>query len=177
MTVSVRPSREADTPAITRIYAGEVTSGFATFEEIAPDAQEMADRRAALLHAGMPYLVAVRDSVVIGYAYAGPWRARPAYRHSVETSVYVAPECRGLGAGRALMSDLIARCEAGGWRQMVAVIGDSGNAASIALHGRLGFRDVGTLRAIGFKHGRWVDTVIMQRPLGRGDGDPPERPF
>lgn len=164
----VRDSREADLPAIRDLYAREVLQGLASFEEVPPSLAEMAARRRAVLELGLPYLAAELNGCLVGFSYASPYRPRPAYRHTVENSVYVAPGQRGRGVGRALLSELIARCEAGSWQQMVAVIGDSGNAGSITLHARLGFRRVGTLQDVGFKLGRFVDTVLMQRPLDLG---------
>lgn len=164
----VRDALPSDMAAVQRIYEPEVLSGFATFELEPPSVAEMTRRRDAIAAAGLPYLVADRDGLVLGYAYAGEYRARPAYRHTVEDSVYVAADAQGQGVGRALLAELIARCERGPWRQMVAVIGDSANIGSVALHSRLGFRDVGTLEAVGFKLGRWLDTVLMQRSLGGG---------
>jgi phosphinothricin acetyltransferase len=139
-----------------------------TFEEEPPSIEEMARRREAITIAGLPYLVANLHERVVGYAYATGYRPRPAYRHTVENSVYVTQAAHRHGIGTALLTALVARCEAGPWRQMVAVIGDSANRGSIALHRRAGFTEVGTLRAVGFKHGRWVDTVLMQRALGTG---------
>ena len=162
----VRDALDSDMAAVQRIYEPETLAGFATFELEPPSVDEMARRRDAIIAAGRPYLVAERDGRVLGYAYAAEYRARPAYRHTVEDSVYVSAEAQGQGVGSALLAELIARCETGPWRQMVAVIGDSANAGSIALHRRLGFRHVGVLEAVGFKLGRWVDTVLMQRPLG-----------
>ena len=172
--VLVRPSTEADLPAIQAIYAHHVRTGLASFEELPPDLAEMARRRAELSGRGMPHLVAEADGRVLGYAYAGPYRTRIAYRFTVEDSVYVAPDATGRGLGRLLLARLIADCEALGARQMVAVIGDSGNLGSIRLHAQAGFRQAGTLRSVGFKLGRWVDSVLMQRPLGPGDGAPPD---
>jgi phosphinothricin acetyltransferase len=129
----------------------------------------MRARHAAVVGARLPYLVAVADGAVLGYAYATAYRARSAYRHTIEDSVYIADGMNGRGIGMALLSELIARCEAGPWRQVIAVIGNSGNAGSIALHARLGFEHVGVLRQVGFKHGQWVDTVLMQRSLGERD--------
>jgi phosphinothricin acetyltransferase len=169
----VRPSREDDLPAMRAIYAHHVLHGLASFEEAPPDVPELARRRAEVLARGLPWLVAEDEGAVAGYAYAGPYRARPAYRFTLEDSVYVAPGMAGRGLGRALLTRLLALCEAAGCRQIVAVIGDSANAASIGLHRACGFREVGTLRAVGFKHGRWVDTVLMQRPLGPGDATLP----
>ena len=170
----VRDAAEADMEAVARIYAHHVERGLATFEEAAPTDEEMRARRLKVLAVGAPYLVAEIDGEIVGYCYAAPYHARPAYRHTLEDSVYVAPGRGGRGIGGALLAELIARCEAGPWRWMVAIIGDSGNAASIALHRRYGFELVGTLRSVGFKHGRWVDTPIMQRVLGPGDSRPPD---
>lgn len=164
----IRHAAAADMPAIQAIYAEQVLHGLATFEEEAPTADELLARRGAILNQGLPYLCAERDGRVIGYSYAAAHRPRPAYRYTVEDSVYVDERAQGQGVGRALLEAVIARCEDGPWRQMIAVIGDSSNAGSIALHRRLAFRHAGTLEAVGFKLGRWVDTVIMQRPLGPG---------
>ena len=172
----LRPATDADLPAITAIYAWNVGNGLGTFEEVAPEPEEMARRRAAVLARGLPYLVAEQAGVVLGYAYAGPFRLRAAYRYTVEDSVYVAPEAVGKGVGRALLTRLIADCEALGLRQMCAVIGDSGNAASIALHAALGFAPRGVFPAMGHKFGRWVDLVWMQRPLNGGGDSPPDAP-
>ncbi|MDR5750299.1 MULTISPECIES: N-acetyltransferase family protein [unclassified Caballeronia] len=165
----VRDATLADFDAIARIYAHYVENALATFEEVAPGADEMRARHAAVVAAGLPYLVAVADGAVLGYAYATAYRSRSAYRHTIEDSVYIADGMNGRGIGMALLSELIARCEAGPWRQVIAVIGNSGNAGSIALHARLGFEHVGVLRQVGFKHGQWVDTVLMQRSLGERD--------
>jgi phosphinothricin acetyltransferase len=170
----VRDATGADMEAVARIYAHYVTHGLATFEEVAPTAAEMRERRKRALAFGAPYLVAAIDRDVVGYCYATPYHARAAYRHTLEDSVYVASGLGGRGIGGALLAELIARCEAGRWRWIVAIIGDSGNAASIALHRRHGFEPVGTLRSVGFKLGRWVDTPIMQRRLGAGDSLPPD---
>jgi L-amino acid N-acyltransferase YncA len=143
--------------------------GLASFEESAPGEEELRNRGKAVRALGLPYIVAELDGRIVGYAYATQYRARSAYRHSLENSVYVREGHGGRGLGEALLVALIERCERGPWRQMVAVIGDSANAASIGLHRKLGFREVGTLTAVGFKLGRWVDSVLMQRPLGRGD--------
>jgi phosphinothricin acetyltransferase len=165
----VRDAADADMEAVARIYAHHVEHGLATFEEAPPSVEEMRARRLKVLAIGAPYLVAEIDGEVVGYCYAAPYHARAAYRHTLEDSVYVAPGLGGRGVGGALLAELIARCEAGPWRWIVAVIGDSGNSASIVLHRRHGFEPVGTLRAVGFKLGRWVDTPIMQRVLGPGD--------
>lgn len=167
--ISIRDAAEADLPAVQAIYARHVLHGFASFEEVPPETAELAARRAAVLAQGLPYLAAEIEGRLVGYAYAGAYRPRPAYRHTIEDSVYVADGLAGRGIGRALLGTLIERCEAGPWRQMVAVIGDSGNAASIALHEAFGFRRAGLLQSTGFKLGRWVDTVLMQRALGPGD--------
>jgi phosphinothricin acetyltransferase len=173
MPLLVRPSIEADISAITAIYAHAVGHGTASFEVEPPDEAEMARRRQAVLAGGYPYLVAEIDGTLAGYAYAGAYRPRPAYRFTVEDSIYVAPDRQGSGVGRALLVALIEACEALGFRQMVAVIGDSASQGSIRLHESLGFRPVGVLEAIGFKHGRWLDAVLMQRPLGHGASMPP----
>jgi phosphinothricin acetyltransferase len=167
--VQVRDATPADMPEIQAIYAHHVLHGLATFEEMPPPVPEMSTRREAVLAAGLPYLAAEIDGRVVGYSYATAYRPRPAYRYTVEDSVYVLDGMGGRGTGAALLGELIRRCETGKWRQMVAVIGDSGNAASIALHRRLGFSPAGTLASVGFKLGRWVDTVQMQRALGEGD--------
>ncbi len=170
----IRDARPSDMPAIEEIYAREVLQGLASFEEVPPTANDLLARRERVLALGLPYLAAELGGEVAGYGYASPYRPRPAYRHTVENSVYVADGLQGRGIGRALLSALIARCEAGPWRQMIAVIGNSGNTGSIALHASLGFERVGVLQAVGFKHGRWVDTVIMQRGLGAARQSPPE---
>jgi L-amino acid N-acyltransferase YncA len=172
-SAAVRPSRDADLPVIAAIYAHHVRQGLASFELEPPSLGEMARRRAEVVARGLPYLVAEAEGRVVGYAYAGPYRTRPAYRYTVEDSVYVEPDQVGRGIGRLLLPAVIGACEGAGYRQMVAVIGDSGNAASIRLHEAFGFRRVGLLPSVGFKLGRWVDSVLMQRPLGEGDATPP----
>ncbi len=171
-TFSLRPATADDIPAIQRIYAHHVLTGFASFEETPPDAAELTRRWSAIVEAGLPYFCAVAgaapDAPLLGYAYAGPYRPRSAYRYSVEDSIYLAPEATGRGIGRALLERLVGRCTEIGKRQMIAVIGDSANHASIAVHRACGFRPAGVLAAVGFKHGRWVDSVLMQRPLGDG---------
>jgi len=174
--VLLRDSRAEDVPSIARIYGHWVLHGLASFELEPPDAAEMARRREAVLAGGYPHLVATDAAGggrVLGYAHAGPYRTRPAYRFAVEDSVYVAPDAARSGAGSALLRGLVARCEDAGFRLMVAVIGDSGNAPSIGLHERCGFRRAGLLPAVGWKHGRWVDSVLMVRPLGLGASAPP----
>ncbi len=175
LNITVRPARPEDLPRIHEIYAHHVLNGLASFEETPPDLAEMTRRFEATRERGMPYLTAEDTDTkeVLGYAYAGPYRPRPAYRFSVENSVYVAPGLEGRGVGRALLEELIARCTALGLRQMIAVVGDSGHLPSIAFHESLGFTRIGTLRAIGFKFGRWVDSVILQRALGDGGETPP----
>nr|WP_047147811.1 GNAT family N-acetyltransferase [Aquamicrobium sp. LC103] len=165
----VRRATDADMPAIQAIYAHHVAHGLASFETTPPGIEEMRARRAAILDLALPYLIADTAEGVVGYCYAGPYRPRPAYRYTLEDSVYVAPGHEGRGIGAALLGALISECEAGPWRQMVAVIGDSANLGSISLHRKLGFEPVGTIRSAGFKFGRWVDTVLMQRALGVGD--------
>ena len=171
--VAVRDALETDIPAIQAIYAHHVRHGLASFEEVPPDSAEMLRRFQALTQGGFPYLAAMLAGELAGYAYAGQYRPRPAYRYSVENSVYVRDGLSGKGIGRALLSALLARCTDLGFRQMIAVIGDSGNAGSIGLHRALGFESVGTIRSVGFKHGRWVDSVLMQRALGAGDATLP----
>jgi L-amino acid N-acyltransferase YncA len=166
MTAIVRPSEDRDLPDITAIYSHAVLNGTASFEIDPPDEAEMARRRRELLAAGYPYLVAEADDRIVGYAYASSYRPRPAYRFTVEDSIYVAPEVQGRGVGRALLSSLIAHCERQGFRQMIGVIGDSSSTGSIALHRALGFLNAGVVRDVGYKHGRWLDQVIMQRRLG-----------
>lgn len=174
--IAIRPSTDADLPAITAIYGWNVLNGLGTFEEDPPAQDEMTRRRAAFLERGLPYLVAEEDGVVLGYAYAGPFRLRAAYRYTVEDSVYVSPDAVSKGVGKALLTALIARCEALGLRQMVAVIGDSGNTASIGLHAAMGFEQKGVFPAMGHKFGRWVDLVWMQRPLNGGGERQPDSP-
>jgi phosphinothricin acetyltransferase len=169
MTVAIRPAVTSDIPAITRIYANAVEHGTASFELNAPDEAEIARRMNDLTGKGYPYLTGEIEGALAGYAYAGPYRARPAYRLTVEDSVYIAPDRHRRGIGRALLAALIEATAARGFRQMIAVIGDSGNqAGSIGLHEALGFRPVGILQDVGFKHGRWLDSVLMQRALGDG---------
>lgn len=173
-SILVRAAAEGDFPAVTEIYAAAVTGGTASYEIEPPDEAEMRRRWQALRGGGFPYLVALRDDTVVGYGYFGPFRTRPAYRYLVEDTVYVAPAAQRGGVGRAVLARLVALAEAAGFRQMVAVIGDgAANPASVGLHAALGFRHVGAIEGSGFKHGRWLDTVLMQRALGPGAGAPP----
>jgi L-amino acid N-acyltransferase YncA len=164
----IRAALPHDLAVITAIYDHAVRHGTASFELQPPDLKEMTRRYEALLAGGYPYLVAEIEGEIAGYAYAGPYRARPAYHWSVEDSIYVAPQSHRRGVGRALIERLIADAEAAGFRQMIAVIGDSANTGSIELHRYAGFRMVGTFDNVGFKFGRWLDSVLMQRPLGAG---------
>jgi len=171
--IDIRPTAEADLPAITAIYAQAVREGTATFELEPPDLAEVTRRFRVLTEGGFPYVVAVLDGDIVGYAYAGAYRPRPAYRFTVENSVYLDPASHRRGIGGRLIQRLITDCEARGFRQMIAVIGDSANAASIALHRKCGFELIGTHPSVGLKFGRWLDTVMMQRPLGAGSTDVP----
>ena len=172
---TVRDSQDSDVAAIQKIYAHHVLTGLGSFEETPPPPDEMARRRREILGHGLPYLVAESDGRLLGYAYAGPFRPRSAYRYSVEDSIYVAPDAQRRGIGRRMLDELIERCTKFGYRQMVAVIGDSGNHSSIGVHKAAGFAEVARLPAIGFKFGTWVDIVMMQRPLGQGQSSLPER--
>lgn len=182
--IVIRACLQSDISAIQTIYSTAVLTGTASFETEAPSVEEMVRRRSALVDAGFPYLVAVAPSggstgpdaseTLLGYAYAGPYRPRPAYRFSVENSVYVAPEAHGRGIGKRLLQALVEACEALGYRRMIAVIGDSNNHASIGLHVKNGFEHVGILPSVGFKHGKWLDCVLMQRSLSDGDATLPE---
>jgi phosphinothricin acetyltransferase len=174
--IAIRVATPGDVPTITRIYAHAVLNGTASFEIDPPDEAEMARRLRRLTDQGYPYLVAQAGQSVVGYAYAAPYRTRPAYDWSVEDSVYIAPDAHRRGVGRALLARLIEESEQRGFRQMIAVIGDSKQIPSIELHRALGFREIGVLGSIGFKFGRWLDTVLMQRPLGDGAGSTPEQP-
>ena len=170
----MRPVAAADMAAIQAIYAHYVETSTATFEEVAPTVGEMQRRLADTQARGLPYLAAIgEDGTILGFAYASPFRTRSAYRYAVEDSVYVAPGAQRGGIGRLLLLALAERCAAIGYRQMVAVIGGNANAASIALHIRCGFRQVGLMPSVGFKFGRWIDSVRMQRALGEGDRTPP----
>jgi len=171
--IAVRPAVPADIPAITRIYAHAVEHGTASFELTPPDEAEMARRMQVMLDGKFPYLVAEVDGAFAGYAYASLYRTRPAYRFTVENSVYVAPAMYRRGIGKVLLTALIDACTALGFRQMIAVIGDSNQAASIGVHRACGFTDAGNLHNIGWKFGRWLDTPIMQLALGPGAATPP----
>lgn len=173
--IVIRDADDADMAAIQAIYAHHVLHGLGSFEEVPPDVAELNRRRNEVVARGLPYRVADGGGRVLGYAYAAPYRTRPGYRYSLENSVYVAEDAWRRGVGRLLLGDVIERCTALGYRQMVAIIGDSGNSPSIALHASQGFRLAGNIRSVGFKFGRWVDTVIMQRALGDGDITLPEK--
>jgi phosphinothricin acetyltransferase len=179
--VTVRDAEPSDLARVQAIYAHHVLHGLASFEETPPDPEEILRRFEAVRALGLPYLVAEAaaggsDPTILGYAYAAPYRPRPAYRFTIEDSVYVAPDSARRGAGRALLGELIARCTDLGYRQMIAIVGDSANEGSIRLHEASGFARVGLLRSVGFKFGRWVDSVMLQRPLGAGDHDLPAAP-
>lgn len=169
--LTLRPSTDADLPAIQAIYAQAVLEGTGTFETEVPAVEEMGRRRAEVLSRQLPWLVAERDGVVLGYAYANYFRPRLAYRFCVEDSIYLSPAAQGQGVGRLLLAELIARCEAAGARQMLAVIGDAANVGSVGVHTALGFAHTGVLKSAGWKFGRWLDVVLMQRQLGTGDSD------
>lgn len=171
--ILVRDSRDGDLEAITRVYARNVLEGTGTFEEEPPGIEEMAARRADVIARGLPWLVAEEAGAVLGYAYAAPYRLRSAYRFTLEDSIYLLPEAGGQGTGARLLQVLLDRTTAAGARQVVAVIGDSANHASVKLHARAGFQPTGVLRAVGFKFGRWLDVVLMQLPLGDGAGTLP----
>lgn len=173
-SVVVRDAQDEDMPFVARIYAHHVLNGSASFELDAPSEDELSLRRKSVLALGLPYLVAEgADGTILGFSYATGYRPRPAYRFTIENSVYVGVGLHRRGVGSALLSALISRCETGPWRQMIAVIGDSGNKSSIALHSAMGFRHIGTLSNVGYKFGRWIDTVLMQRALNDGHASPP----
>jgi L-amino acid N-acyltransferase YncA len=174
MNLILRPSRDDDVPALHAIYAWSVENESASWEDVAPTLQEFAQRRQVVLAQGYPYFAAELDGKPAGYSYASSFRARPGYRFVVENSVYVARDVAGRGIGKQLMQRLIEDCTARGFRQMIAVIGDSANIRSIKLHESCGFKHVATLNHIGWKFGRWLDSVQMQRPLGEGSTTPPE---
>ncbi len=178
----IRPSLPSDLPAITAIYAHHVLHGTGTFELDPPDIAEMARRHADVAGKGLPWLVAETTEpaadtpALLGYAYANHFRPRPAYRYCVEDSIYLAPDAQGRGVGRLLLAELMARCEAQGARQMLAVIGDAANAGSIGVHSTLGFQHTGVLKSSGWKFGRWLDVILMQKALGTGDATDPVDP-
>jgi len=171
--ILLRPAKSGDIAAITRIYADAVTHGTASFELEPPDEAEMTRRYTALIDNAYPYLVAAVADAIAGFAYAGPYRARPAYKWTVENSIYVAPDFHRRGIGLRLLKELIVESERRGFRQMIAVIGDSAQTPSIGVHTAAGFAPVGVFRAIGYKHGKWLDTPLMQLMLGKGDTAPP----
>jgi L-amino acid N-acyltransferase YncA len=167
-SLEIRPALAADLPFVTDIYADAVRFGTATFELVPPDLAEMTRRFQALMDGGFPYFVALLEGCVVGYAYAGEYRSRPAYRFTVENSIYLQPAIHRRGIGRQLLQRLVAECGTRGYRQMIGVIGDSANAGSINVHARCGFQMIGTHPNVGFKFGRWLDIVMMQRELGDG---------
>jgi L-amino acid N-acyltransferase YncA len=172
-SLEIRPAIGADLAFVTEIYAEAVRHGTATFELVPPDLAEMTRRFQTLMDGGFPYFVAVLEGRVAGYAYAGEYRSRPAYRFTVENSIYLRSDIHRRGIGRQLLQRLIAECEARGYRQMIGVVGDSANAGSIGVHARCGFQMIGTHPNVGFKFGRWLDIVMMQRELGEGAGTVP----
>ena len=171
--INIRDVADTDLPAIQAIYADQVLHGVSSWEETPPDLAEITRRRDAIVAAGYPYRVAVRDNEVIGYAYASTYRPRPAYRYTVENSIYISTTAQRSGCGGVLLKDLIDQCTALGYRQMIAVIGDSNNAMSIDFHKKMGFQMIGTVSSIGYKFNQWLDSVIMQLPLGEGEKTPP----
>lgn len=171
--LAIRPAASVDVPTITAIYGDAVRTGTGSFELAPPTELDMAGRFGALEASGHPWLVGESAGKVVGYAYAGPYRSRPAYRDTVEDSIYLAADARGQGIGKRLLAVLIKEATQRGYRQMIGVIGDTANVASVRLHLAMGFRHVGTLTNVGWKHGRWLDTVIMQLPLGAGETAPP----
>jgi phosphinothricin acetyltransferase len=171
--VRVRDAHPSDVEPVRQIYAYHATHSLASFDEEAPDLEEMLGRYAAVRRKGLPFLVAEIDGRIVGYCYATIYRGRSAHRFDVEDSIYIDHKMQGMGIGRRLLDELIQRCERQGYRQMIAIVGDSANAASLGLHERLGFREIGRLEAVGYKLGQWVNTVIMQRPLGDGAASRP----
>ncbi|EIC85214.1 GNAT family N-acetyltransferase [Serratia sp. M24T3] len=171
--IELADASESDMAEVQAIYAHHVIHGLSSFETEAPSVEEMQQRRKTVLEKGLPYLVARQQGKVLGYCYLSPYRPRYAYRFTVEGSVYIAVGQQGKGLGKRLMAEAIERAERGGWRQMMAVIGNSENIASLRLHQSLGFHTIGQLTGVGFKHGRWVNTIMMQRTLGEGDTTPP----
>jgi L-amino acid N-acyltransferase YncA len=174
LLLTIRPSTDADLAAIQAIYAQAVLEGTGTFETEVPSVEEMGRRRTEVLSRQLPWLVAERDGAILGYAYANYFRPRLAYRFCVEDSIYLAPAAQGQGVGRLLLAELMARCEAAGARQMLAVIGDANNKGSVGVHTALGFQHTGVLKSAGWKFDRWLDVVLMQRPLGMGDSSAAE---
>ena len=172
----IRPSSDADLPAITAIYAHHVLHGTGSFETEPPSVADMTARRADVLSKGLPYLVVEQDGKIAGFAYGNWFKPRPAYRYSVEDSIYMAPELQGKGLGRALLAELMARFEAAGIRKVMAIVGDSANTGSVGIHLALGFTQVGIVDSCGWKFGAWRDIVIMQKTLGLGDTQPPNEP-
>ncbi len=172
--IVIRDVEDGDMAAIREIYALQVLHGVSSWEEEPPSLADMISRRNAVVKAGYPYRVAIRDARVTGYAYASSYRPRPGYRYTVENSVYVAEHAQRSGIGKLLLEDLIEVCTKMNFRQMIAVVGDSDNAMSIDFHVKMGFRKIGVIKSIGFKFGRWLDSVVMQLPLGDGDNTPPE---
>ena len=171
---TIRPSQDADVPAVTAIYGHHVLHGTGTFETTPPTASDMAARRADVLGKGLPYLVAEADGRVLGFAYCQWFKPRPAYRFSAEDSIYLHPDAAGRGLGKQLLSELVRQAEAAGIRKLIAVIGDSANAGSIGVHRALGFTPAGGFQSCGWKFGRWLDIVLMEKTLGAGDSTPPE---
>jgi L-amino acid N-acyltransferase YncA len=172
--LTIRPSQDADLPAITAIYAHHVLHGTGTFETTPPSESEMAARRADVLAKGLPYLVAEDGGQLLGYAYCQWFKPRPAYRFSAEDSIYLHPDAAGRGIGKQLLAELAARAEAAGIRKLIAVIGDSRNAGSIGVHRACGFEPAGSFKSCGWKFGQWLDIVLMEKPLGEGDRTPPQ---
>lgn len=172
----IRPSTDADVPQIAAIYAHHVLHGTGTFETTPPTESDMAARRADVLGKGLPYLVAEEDGRVLGFAYCQWFKPRPAYRFSAEDSIYLHPDAAGRGVGKQLLAELAARAEAAGIRKLIAVIGDSNNAGSVGVHGALGFSRVGVFKSCGWKFGRWLDIVLMEKTIGEGDSTPAEPP-
>lgn len=171
-SIRCRPSRESDIPAIQQIYSHYVRHSLATFETEPPDEEEIRRRRTEVTGKGLPHIVAEINGTVAGYAYAAPYRSRTAYRYTVEDSIYIHPSYVRRGLGRILLTEIVRVCQRNGYRQMVAIIGDSANTGSVGLHSDMGFEHIGILRSVGLKFGRWVDTVIMQRQLGDGGATP-----
>ena len=171
----IRPSRDSDMAALTAVYAHHVLHGTGTFETEPPGVPEMSARRADVLSKGLPYLVAELDGELAGFAYGNWFKPRPAYRYSVEDSIYLAPGLQRQGLGRALLAELLARFEAAGIRKVMAIVGDSANAGSVGLHLALGFAQVGVIEDCGWKFGAWRDIVILQKTLGEGSATPPQQ--